>query len=244
MIKELSRLAINTGMSTLSNVNSREGGLNPFGDGLESSVISEVRRLSCREVVEDGVSSDYVQKADCQWFVLRATYNRVEQDFDTLKASVIYAYLPKRIALKQIGGKKKRVWEPLLPNLVFVYSTKERIEQIFRENRKLGHYRFYRDRTQEMNSFDKKHPPVVVPYHEMMNFIRLTSVENEHIKLVTQQQCHYRSGDRVRVVDGDFVNVEGRVARIAGQQRVVVEMQGVCLVATAYIPSAFLYKIT
>ena len=103
MIKELSRLAINTGMSTLSNVNSREGGLNPFGDGLESSVISEVRRLSCREVVEDGVSSDYVQKDDCQWFVLRATYNRVEQDFDTLKASVIYAYLPKRIALKQIG---------------------------------------------------------------------------------------------------------------------------------------------
>lgn len=87
---------------------------------------------------------------------------------------------------------------------------------------------------------DEKHPPVVVPYYEMLNFIKLTSVDNEHIKLVEPERCHYKSGDKVRIVEGDFAGVVGRVARISGQQRVVVEINGLCMVATAYIPSAFL----
>ena len=40
----------------------------------------------------------------------------------------------------------------------------------------------------------------------------------------------------VIVTDGEFKNIRGRVARIAGQQRVVVELFEGCLVATAYIP--------
>jgi transcription antitermination factor NusG len=55
--------------------------------------------------------------------------------------------------------------------------------------------------------------------------------------------CRFQGGDRVRVIGGQFVGVEGRVARVAGEQRVVVELQGVCLFATAYVPSAFLQKI-
>ncbi len=204
----------------------------------------EIQKPSYTEVVNDGVSSSYAPEGSCQWYVLRATYNRVEKGLDILKAKMIYVYLPKQLTLKQIGTKKKRQWEPLLPNMVFVYSTRDVIENTFRENKELAHFRFYRDKTREVNDYDGKHPPIVVPYKEMMNFIKLTSVENEHIRLVEPEHCHYKSGDKVRIVDGDFVDVEGRVARIAGQQRVVVEIRGICLVATAYIPSAFLEKIT
>lgn len=47
----------------------------------------------------------------------------------------------------------------------------------------------------------------------------------------------------VKVIDGEFKGVTGRVARIAGQQRVVVEISGLCLVATAYIPNGFLETV-
>ena len=57
------------------------------------------------------------------------------------------------------------------------------------------------------------------------------------------KQCHFKSGDLVRIVDGKFKGVAGRVARVCGQQRVVVEVEGLCLVATAYVPSAFLERI-
>ena len=117
------------------------------------------------------------------------------------------------------------------------------MEQLLHEENDLNHLRFYRDKTKDICQFDEKHPPVVVPYHQMLNFIKLTSVESDHIKLVELKYCHYKSGDMVRIVDGDFAGVVGRVARIAGQQRVVVELQDVCIIATAYIPSAFIKKI-
>ena len=234
----------NIEFNTLSNVDLQQGVVNLSEDGFAPNVIPELQKPLCGKAADVGVSSCYAPKDGCQWFVLRATYNRVEKELDTLKANMVYVYLPKRLAVEQIDGKKKRVSKPLLPNMVFVYSTQHAIEKAFRENSSLAHYRFYRDKTKEINSFDKKHPPIVIPYNEMINFIRLTSVENEHIKVDLQEHCHYKNGDMVRITDGEFANVEGRVARVAGQQRVVVEMHGVCLVATAYIPSAFLVKVT
>ena len=38
------------------------------------------------------------------------------------------------------------------------------------------------------------------------------------------------------ITEGEFKDIHGRVTRIAGQQRVVVELFDGCLVATAYIP--------
>lgn len=230
-------------MNTLSNVPNRRGGTNPPNNGLISDIILKVQVPQQGENTNMGVSSFFIPIQGHEWFVLRATYNRVEKCINTLKANVACIYLPKHFVIKYLNGKKKRVREPLLPNLVFVYSTREHIEQVFKENNELNHFRFYRDKTKEINLLDEMHPPVIVPYYEMLNFIKLTTVESEHIKLVGPEQCHYRNGDKVRIVDGDFSGVEGRVARIAGQQRVVVEIQGVCMIATAYIPTAFLEKI-
>ena len=230
-------------MNTLSNVNDRRGGIIPPNVRLTSDVILEVQSHQQDENSNTGVSSLYVPIENYQWFVLRATYNRVEKDIDTLKKSVAYVYIPKHHVIQNKNGKKKRVLEPLLPNLVFVYSTQSHLEELFRKENDLNHLRFYRDKTKGISQQDEKHPPVVVPYYEMLNFIRLTSVESEHIKLVEPENCHYKNGDKVLIVDGDFTGVEGRVARVAGQQRVVIEMKGVCIVATAYIPSAFLYVL-
>ena len=230
-------------MNTLSNENDRRGGTNPPYDVLTSNVILEVQSHQLDENSNTGVSSLYVPIENYQWFVLRATYNRVEKDIETLKKSVAYVYIPKHHVIQNKKGKKKRVLEPLLPNLVFVYSTQSHLEELFRKENDLNHLRFYRDKTKAVSQHDEKHPPVVVPYYEMLNFIRLTSVESEHIKLVEPENCHYKNGDKVLIVDGDFTGVEGRVARVAGQQRVVIEMKGVCIVATAYIPSAFLYVL-
>ena len=49
--------------------------------------------------------------------------------------------------------------------------------------------------------------------------------------LVEPSQCHYKKGDIVKVIEGHFTGVVGRVARVAGQQRVVVEIDGLCTVS-------------
>ena len=88
-----------------------------------------------------------------------------------------------------------------------------------------------------------KNPPLTIEYKKMMNFILVTSIDNEHTIVVGDRPCRYKSGEIVRVVDGDFKGVEGRVARVASEQRVVVEIEGLCVIATAYIPTAFIRPV-
>lgn len=49
----------------------------------------------------------------------------------------------------------------------------------------------------------------------------------------------FEKGQLVKVIDGAFKGVIGRVARWQGQQRVGVVVDELVTVVTAYIPSAF-----
>ena len=53
----------------------------------------------------------------------------------------------------------------------------------------------------------------------------------------------FEKGQLVKVIDGVFKGVVGRVARWQGQQRVGVVIDDLVTVVTAYVPSAFLEKI-
>lgn len=219
-------------MSTLSNVKSRRGGEDPLALDLHPTPSSG------KQIEQKGVSVEYVEDENKKWFVLRATYNRVQQAYDFMISENESAYLPMRFAEKIVNGKKKRILKPLIPNILFVYTMRERVEQFVKNTPELYFLTFYYNHFEQ--EYEGKNTPLTVGFQEMMNFIRLTCIDNKHIMLVDSKQCRYKSGDIVRVVSGDFAGIEGRVARVAGQQRVVVEIEGVCTIVTAYIPSAFL----
>lgn len=221
-------------MSTLFNVTPQGDNSPPRNVGLTSNVPPKSTR--------NGVSMRYAPDPTKKWYVMRVTYHRERKAYDFLQAKGIEAYLPLRHTLKKNNnGKRKLVLDSLLPNFLFVYTTPEIIKICTKDTKELFFLNHYYNHF-ETDSFGKN-PPLTVSYKAMMNFIRVTSVDSEHVWLVEPRQCHYKSGDMVRVTEGEFKGVEGRVARIAGQQKVVVEIEGVCLVSTAYIPSAFIEKI-
>ena len=53
----------------------------------------------------------------------------------------------------------------------------------------------------------------------------------------------FEKGQLVKVIDGAFKGVVGRVARWQGQQRVAVVVDNLLTAVTAYVPSAFIEKI-
>ena len=202
--------------------------------GFVSDVLPEAQRS------QTGVSSDYVQKANHEWFVLRVTYNRTQKAYSIMSTSDVQSYMPMHYVIKKEIGKKKRILQPLLPNLLFVYTTREAVNSIIKKkDEDTPILKYYLDKTKP-KEINGKHPPLTIPFDAMINFIKATSTESDHVRIVSNEQCHYKSGDIVKVIDGEFKGVTGRVARITGQQRVVVEIVGLCMVATAYIPSAFL----
>jgi transcription antitermination factor NusG len=54
----------------------------------------------------------------------------------------------------------------------------------------------------------------------------------------------YRTGDRVRVTGGPLKGAEGYIKRIKKDRRLLVCVEGVIAVATSYIPSELLEKVT
>lgn len=151
-------------------------------------------------------------------------------------------YLPTKRERVVAGCVATTVQKPLIPNLLFVYCTAAQADYFIKGHPDLPKFLRYYYNHLILNS-DGSNPPLVVPDSEMENFIRLTTVDSKHIKVVDPAQCRFRSGDRVRVTQGAFEGVEGRVARVAGQQRVVITLESLCTIATAYIPSGFLEKI-
>ena len=84
---------------------------------------------------------------------------------------------------------------------------------------------------------------MTVSTQEMENFIYATCSQNEHLMFVEEEHCHFKGNETVRVIDGVFKGVEGKVARVCGQQRVVLSITQVGLISTAYVPTAFLQVI-
>lgn len=96
--------------------------------------------------------------------------------------------------------------------------------------------KYYYDHTAYRSDYPDHNPPLTIRDEAMNNFIHLTSIKNPHIIPVTSENIQFKLGDKVVVTEGEFKGVHGRVARIAGQQRAVVELSDGCFVATAYVP--------
>ena len=226
---------VEVNMNALLNAHTKRGCDSPPHIGLTSNVSPEAQSSPT------GVSSDYAQQEGYDWFVLRATYNRVNTAVEKAKTNGIKTYVPMHYVQKVIAGKKKRMQQPLLPSLLFVYATRVQADSLVKKSvDELSSYiKYYLDKTLPPEA-NGKNPPLTIPYNAMINFIKATSTDSEHVRIVTAEQCHYKSGDKVRVIAGDFKGVVGKVARVAGQQRVVVDISGLCMVATAYIPTDFI----
>lgn len=222
-------------MSTLSNVETRRGEAEPPSVRLTSDTIPEATSS------KTGVSVRYVPDPTKSWYVFRASYGREDKAADYIINDGTYAYIAKRIVRKSVNNQPKKVLESLIPNLLFVYTNEENAEQYVKYTPALSFLSYYYNHLQHTDQ--QKNPPLTIACHEMENFIRATQSMNEHLMFVTEKLCHFKSGDTVKISDGLFKGVEGRVARVAGQQRVILSLSILGLVSTAYIPSEFLQSI-
>ena len=189
-----------------------------------------------------GVSVENVPNENKQWFVLRVSYGRVLKVKEFVEAKGLECYVPMRYKEVRKQGKKRIITAPLLSSFLFVHALAEQVETFLQnknikapENKALLSY--YYDHTSHCEKSPTKNPPLVISDAAMDNFIRLTSIHNPHIIPVTSENIKYKLGDEVVITEGDFKDIRGRVARIAGQQRVVVELFDGCLAAIAYVPN-------
>ena len=224
------------------------GGEFPPCAGLTSNALPEAQSPISAESSQTGVSTKnalLATKPKAQkegniphWYALRTTYGREKKAYDYLTAKGITAFYPTTNVVKLIKGKRKVVTESRLPNIFFAYGTEEQLKEYVYDNVNLPFLRFYYRHIHEGNTIKKT--PLVVPDNQMesLKIICAADVDNTFVSLVKVPK--FEKGQQVKVIDGTFKGVTGRVARWHGQQRVAVIVDGLVTVCTAYVPSAFL----
>ena len=84
---------------------------------------------------------------------------------------------------------------------------------------------------------------LIVPDRQMESFKIIVESRNKDIIVKQAEMPKIIEGDRVCVTDGAFAGVEGVVMKYKHQKRVFVQLHGVGIYATAYVPGAWLKKI-
>lgn len=158
-----------------------------------------------------------------------------------MTAKGILAFYPTTETVKLIKGKRKVVTESRLPNIFFAYGTEEQLKSFVYDNVNLPFLRFYYRHVHVGRRIEKI--PMIVPDYQMdsLKIICASDADNTIVSLVEVPK--FEKGQLVRVTDGAFKGVIGRVARWQGQQRVGVVVDDLVTVVTAYIPSAFIESI-
>ena len=190
-----------------------------------------------------GVSVKYAPREDKEWYVLRIKYGQAQAVADTIIEDGTYVYLAKvwkDIRNKETGKKQRKLF-PFM-NILFAYVTKQEAEKYVKDSAISKFATYYHNHFVTVeNGYN---PPLTVRSRDMVPFVKATALLDEHVMEVDIKTCRFVSDELVRVTDGPFEGVIGRVARIARQKRVVIYIKGLQSgLTTAYIPPYYLEKV-
>lgn len=167
--------------------------------------------------------------SELHWYVANTCRQekKIKQRLDSMG---IENFIPFQQIARKIHGVDKLIEVPVIPNLVFIHTTFKSCMSLIQEY--AFDMRYLRDR--ETGNF------LIVPDKQMNDFMFLLDFSKEMVEVVNE---NLKKGDKVRVIKGDFAGIEGELIRVKGHKRVVVRLEGVVSLATAYIPGSFLEKI-
>lgn len=217
--------------------------------GLTSSALPEAQSSARAESSQTGVSTRNVPSANelptikrarntPHWYALRVTYGREKKAYDYLVSNNVKAFYPTIKTVKNVEGQRTAVEESRLPNIFFAYGKEDEIKSFVYDNVNLPYLRFYYRHIHEGARISKE--PLIVPDYQIEGLKIICASQAEDIILELSEIKQFKVGQKVRIIDGIFKGVVGKVARYRGQQRVAIVIDGLLTIASAYVPSAFI----
>ena len=172
-------------------------------------------------------SQSILSSSALNWYALRITYGRELALQEYLNSEGIENFIPMHYEYTIKNERRVRKLVPAVHNLVFVRSSRERIDRIKDEMGMTLPIRYIMDR--------ESRQPIVVPTSQMRSFMAVAGSYDQQLVYLEPSAVAFRKGQRVRVTGGIFAGVEGEFIRVKNDRRVMVSIQGVMAVATTYI---------
>lgn len=168
------------------------------------------------------------------WFAMSATYCRELKVKSFLESKSVECFVPMKyeIVKDRRRGKVKKLI-PAIHNLIFVHTTKERIQTL-----KAGvEYLQYMTKPEGGRNI-----PIVVPDEQMQQFITTCNTHDEKLTFLSPDEVKLSEGVLVKIIGGAFDGIVGKFVKVEGKRkkRVVVSVQGITDVMLAEITDGYL----
>jgi len=169
------------------------------------------------------------------WYPMYVSYSRELIVRDALEKQGVRCFLPMQQKTVHVGKKLVHSEEPIVHNLIFVYSNRDQLRYLKMFNRDCSYMQFMsvRPRGGEQQSV-----VITVPERQMNQFMRAMGVEDTDGQRTYLHYTDYlgREGQRVRFIRGAFAGIEGTIKRIKNNRQMVISLPHVGALAIS-IPS-------
>jgi transcription antitermination factor NusG len=164
------------------------------------------------------------------WYAAKVKSHTERKLKEWLAEMEIEHFIPFHNVVVERNGRKFRKEKPWISGLIFIRTEQNEALKIQRHS------------TVKMYFILKKETgtPLIIPNKQMQDFMFMADFSESTIRIYNG---NLKQGDKVRVIKGGFAGIEGELIRIKGHKRVVVRLEGLFSLATAYIPQGFLEKV-
>lgn len=163
------------------------------------------------------------------WFAARTRKDQELVVRDSLKKLNVEYFLPTQVVVRQLKYRKKKVEVPVIRNLIFVHTTKEKACSIPND---YGVQLFY---MKDLYT----HSLLVVPERQMRDFMFVMDIDPDGVSFDNEP---LEIGEKVQVVKGEFAGIEGELVSVANRSYVIIRIPQVLSVSVR-IPKSYLKKI-
>lgn len=178
--------------------------------------------------------SDINRLEEPAWFAMSATFGRELKAKTFLESKQVKCFVPMRyeIVKDKTQGKIRKLI-PAINNLIFVYTTKERIQAL----KSVAEYLQYLTKP-----VGGKNIPITVPEYQMQQFMTVCDTYNENLVYLSPNEINLKEGTPVKIIGSEFDGIEGTFVKVnkSRKKRVVVMIQGLTAVMIAEFEDGYL----
>ena len=168
------------------------------------------------------------------WFAMSATFGRELKAKDFLEKEDVECFIPMKYEI--INDRKQGKVRKLIPaihNLLFVHTTKERIQAL---KAGLGYLQYL------TKPLDGRNIPIIVPDNQMQQFITVCNTYDDKLVYLAPDEINIEKGTPVKIVGSAFDGIEGIFVTVNKRRKkqVVVQVQGIAAVMIAKFTDGYL----
>lgn len=167
------------------------------------------------------------------WYAMRVTYGR-ELKVQAALDNKFKTYVPKCYKTVNRFGHRHYEIAAQVSNLIFVYASFNSIQEEKKKDTAAQYLRYIKKRDNDY---------LTIPNKQMEDFMRVSELPEEKLIPIDIKEGTKLNGQKVRIIEGELAGVEGRIMRLQGNKKVVVNIEDLMAVAISFIPPAWLTKL-